>query len=110
MGCGMLPEQCVAARAMALVDQAELAREAGVRKQVIVDFENGRTLPRDETIQLIQACLESLGIRFEARPDGSVGVFLTSEGRQARRERVAARRHGREGSGQVGPAAPSDGS
>jgi DNA-binding XRE family transcriptional regulator len=46
---------------MALVDQAELAREAGVRKQVIVDFENGRTLPRDETIQLIQACLESLG-------------------------------------------------
>ena len=53
-----------AARIRLEMDQAELAREAGLSQATVSDFELGKTRPHEVTRAAIQAALEARGITF----------------------------------------------
>lgn len=57
-------ETLKAARVRLGLDQAQLAKAAGLTRMTVSAFENGRTSPHDSTHQAIQEALESRGIVF----------------------------------------------
>lgn len=65
-----LPHIARAARVLAGLTQAELARRAGVHIGSLVSFENAGRDTRPELVAKIRAALESAGVLF--RPDGSI--------------------------------------
>ena len=70
----LLPEHVEGARGMLKMSQADLARASGVSESTIRFFEGGRTVPKDETLLLIQTALEQRGIVFVN--GGTPGVIL----------------------------------
>jgi DNA-binding XRE family transcriptional regulator len=64
--------QCAAARALARVPQLALADRAGVNLRTLIDFENDRRRPREETKVAIARALEASGVVFI----GKEGVAL----------------------------------
>jgi predicted transcriptional regulator len=58
------PAQCRAGRALVELDQAHLARQANVSRNVIVDFEKGRRTPTTNNLAAIRAALEAAGVEF----------------------------------------------
>lgn len=71
--------QCAAARSLARVKQADLAIKAGVNLRTIIDFENDRRTPKDETKRAIADALERVGV-----------VLISPEGVALRPPRPAA--------------------
>jgi DNA-binding XRE family transcriptional regulator len=53
-----------AARVQLEMDQAQLAQAAGLSRNTIIEFENGKTAPHESTKHAIQAALEARGIVF----------------------------------------------
>lgn len=56
--------------------QDELAERVGVLKRVILDFEKGRSLPHQETIDKIYTIFVGAGITF-TRSSGKIGVSIS---------------------------------
>ncbi len=57
--------------------QDELAGRVGVQRRVILDFESGRRLPHESTIEALHRVLSESGITFTHTADGSVGVYMS---------------------------------
>ena len=53
-----------AARVRVGLDQAQLAKAAGLARETVSAFENGKVPPHDSTQEAIQAALEARGIVF----------------------------------------------
>ena len=53
-----------AARVRLEMDQADLAKAAGLTQTTVSDFELGKTRPHESTRAMIQSALESRGIVF----------------------------------------------
>lgn len=56
--------------------QDELAERVGVLKRVILDFEKGKRLPHQETIDRIYTVFVEAGISF-TRSSGRLGVSIS---------------------------------
>ena len=56
--------------------QEELADQADVAKQTLVDFENGTRAPYRRTLAVIAGALEAAGIEFIDENGGGPGVRL----------------------------------
>ncbi|MCW2286813.1 transcriptional regulator with XRE-family HTH domain [Rhodoblastus acidophilus] len=71
------PAQSRAARALVELDQAALAEQANVSRNVIVDFEKGRRTPTASNLAAIQSALEAQGVVFIESENGrGAGVCL----------------------------------
>jgi transcriptional regulator with XRE-family HTH domain len=70
------PDQCRAARALIGWSQAQLAAASKVAKATIANFELGKRLPYDRTLDDLVAALEGAGIRFIAENGDGPGVRL----------------------------------
>lgn len=73
-------EQIRAARALARIDQIELARQCGLSVETIKRLERIRG-PIDANIRTLRAINDAfrrMGIAFEMRGEGATGVWLTS--------------------------------
>jgi transcriptional regulator with XRE-family HTH domain len=68
------PAQCRAARGLLGVTQEQLAREAGLSKRTIIEFENGSRGSLASTIEKLQRALESLGVEFIGGDGPAAGV------------------------------------
>lgn len=68
--------QCRAARALAELTRANLARTARTDENVVERFERKLHKPDDETVAAIQQALEAAGVVFIAENGGGVGVRL----------------------------------
>jgi DNA-binding XRE family transcriptional regulator len=66
--------QCRAARALVDMDQAVLAKTAQVTRNVIINFEKGRSTPNRNNLAAIRRALEDAGVEFIN--GGSPGVRL----------------------------------
>ncbi|PSM30603.1 transcriptional regulator [Haliangium sp. UPWRP_2] len=53
-----------AARVRVGLDQAQLARAAGLARETVSTFENGKVPPHESTREAIQSALEARGIVF----------------------------------------------
>lgn len=78
------PEQCLAARALARVDQISLAQKAGLQRDLVEKFEIGRQVPDTESIAALRRALEELGVEFISENGGGLGVRLKLDQRQSR--------------------------
>lgn len=58
------------------MDQAVLAANAGVSRNVIVDFEKGRRTPTKNNLAAIRLALEAGGVEFIAENGGGPGVRI----------------------------------
>ena len=58
------PAQLRAARAWLNWSQAELAKAAGVAKEVVNRYEQGYSVPHAKSVEKVQGALEAAGIRF----------------------------------------------
>ncbi len=58
--------------------QIELAHRSGVAARTLADFEAGRRVPRNGTIDRIVAAFADAGLEFIDRADG-IGLFLSHE-------------------------------
>lgn len=67
---------CRAARSLAGMTQAELARNANVAKQTIVNFESGARRPYPNNLEAIRRAFERVGIEFITEGGAGVGVRL----------------------------------
>lgn len=65
---------CKAARALAGMTQADLARAANVAKQTVADFERGARTPFPNNLAAIQRALERAGVAFIAGAEDGPGV------------------------------------
>lgn len=72
----MTPSQCRAARAMLNLEQVEVAKQAGIARATLIDFEKGVRIPRVATLAAIQAALEAAGAVFLAENGNGPGVAL----------------------------------
>lgn len=72
-------EQIRAARALARVEQTELARSSGLSLETIKRLERlrGPVVASVRTLSAIVSAFAAIGIQFDATEDGSVGVFRT---------------------------------
>ena len=70
------PEQCRAARGLVDMDQATLANAASVSRNVIIDFEKGRSNPNRNNLVAIARVLEEAGVAFISANGGGPGVRL----------------------------------
>lgn len=68
--------QCRAARALAELTRANLARMAGADEQVVEQFERKLHKPDAKITAAIQRALEAAGVVFIAENGGGVGVRL----------------------------------
>ena len=69
--------KCRGARAMLGVSQTELAQQANVSRQTIVDFERGARTPYANNLLAIRAALETAGVEFIEENGGGAGVRLS---------------------------------
>lgn len=69
--------QCRGARAMLGVSQTELAQQANVSRQTIVDFERGARTPYANNLLAIRTALETAGVEFIEENGGGAGVRLS---------------------------------
>lgn len=79
----ILPEQCRAARAILGFSQDQLAEASKVAKATIANFELGKRMPYERTLQDIREALEAAGVVFldnGAHREGGPGVRLASRG------------------------------
>ena len=72
----MSPDQCRAARALLNLEQSEVAKNAGIARATLIDFEKGQRLPRSATVTAIRAALEAAGVQFIEENGGGAGVRL----------------------------------
>ena len=70
------PEQCRAARGLVDMDQATLAKAASVSRNVIIDFEKGRSNPNRNNLAAIIRVLEDAGAEFIPENGGGAGVRM----------------------------------
>ena len=70
-------EQIRAARALARIEQTDLAQRCGLSLETIKRLERirGPAIANVSTLNAITRAFEALGIHFDARQDGAVGVF-----------------------------------
>ena len=69
------PGQCRAARALIGWSQDDLARESGVTKKSIADFERGAVAkPQPRTMRDLRAAFEGAGLEFIFPNGGGAGV------------------------------------
>jgi len=59
--------------------QATLARAAAVSRNVVIDFEKGRTNPIRNSLAAIQRVLEEAGVEFIPENGGGAGVRLRNK-------------------------------
>ncbi len=76
------PVQCRAARTLIGIDQAELAKEAGVNERTITDFERGERSPHKATLKAIADALERRGVGIIQENGGGIGVRVKEAGRE----------------------------
>jgi transcriptional regulator with XRE-family HTH domain len=77
--CKVMPitaAQCRAARALIGWSQEQLAAASKVAKATIANFELGKRLPYDRTLDDLVAALEGAGVRFIAENGDGPGVRL----------------------------------
>ena len=70
------PAVCKAARALAGLNQSELATAAKVGESTIHNFEVGRSVPNAKNMADIIAALEKAGVEFIEENGGGPGVRL----------------------------------
>lgn len=68
--------QCHAARALIDINREQLAKESGLSKELITNFERKIIRPKDSQIQQLQDALEDLGAIFLADGEHGFGVRL----------------------------------
>ncbi|SEF12279.1 hypothetical protein SAMN05444161_8730 [Rhizobiales bacterium GAS191] len=56
--------QCRAARGLIEMSQLDLARAAIVTTSVVIDFENGASIPQRANLDAMQRALEAAGVEF----------------------------------------------
>lgn len=79
------PAQCRAARAWIGWTQDELARQAGLARKTIADFERGRRTLLYRSQETITAALERAGVEFLWGDDvAGEGVTVRESGREGR--------------------------
>ena len=61
------------------MDQATLAKAASVSRNVIIDFEKGRSNPNRNNLAAIQHVLEEAGAEFIPENGGGAGVRMRKE-------------------------------
>lgn len=71
--------QCRGARAMLGISQTELAQQASVSRQTVVDFERGARTPYTNNLAAIRSALEAAGVEFIPENGGGAGVRLRKE-------------------------------
>ncbi|MER8689380.1 helix-turn-helix transcriptional regulator [Mesorhizobium sp. M1136] len=72
----MTPEQCRAARGLANISQADLAKAATVGLSTVRNFEAGRSIPVANNLTAMVQAMERLGVVFIAENGGGAGVRL----------------------------------
>lgn len=72
----LVPEQCRAARALLNWSQDRLATASGVSKPTIANFETGKRMPYERTLDDLREALEAAGIEFIPENGGGAGVRL----------------------------------
>src|SRR4051794_39645965 len=77
---GLTPEQTRAARGLVGWSQTDLAEAAGVARGTLADFEAGKRIPYDRTLQDIRSALESAGVMFVEENGNGPGVRLKKAG------------------------------
>ena len=81
----MTPAQSRAARALLEMNQAALARNAGLGLSTIVDFEKERRQISEDAILAIEAAFERANITFIEENGGGEGVRLRKPRRLSKR-------------------------
>lgn len=76
----MSPDQCRAARGLLDWTQCHLARQAGVSRSTVRDFESRRHALHPASEVRIIGAFERAGVRFIAPGEGGPGVRLASPG------------------------------
>ncbi|MFQ5938580.1 MAG: helix-turn-helix domain-containing protein [Alphaproteobacteria bacterium] len=71
---------CKAARALAGMTQADLAKAANVAKQTVADFERGARTPFPNNLAAIRRALESAGVVFIISAGENPGVCWRGPG------------------------------
>jgi transcriptional regulator with XRE-family HTH domain len=77
--------QCRAARALISWSQGDLAERANVSEKAIWDFEAGKRVPREQTIEKLSAALEKAGVEFIPENGRGPGVRLAKRKGKAKR-------------------------
>ena len=76
-------QQIRAARAMAGLTQAELAKLAGISTTGMNNIERGQADAKGSTLRAIQAALDAAGIEFLAEDNGGPGVRIRKNAKGA---------------------------
>lgn len=70
------PEQSRAGRALLNWSQEKLSEQAGVARGTLADFETGKRVPYDRTLDDIRRALEAAGVIFVEENSDGPGVRL----------------------------------
>lgn len=82
LGPSISPAQVRAARAWLRWNQDVLAKKAGVSKDTLNRFEQGKSVPYSETLDLIRKALESAGIGFRFKNMVGIGIEMLPSDRK----------------------------
>ena len=74
-----------AGRALLGWSQDDLARRAGVQRQVVSTYEAGTRTPHPANLDRLVAALREAGVKESTRKDGSAGVIASAEALRAAR-------------------------
>jgi transcriptional regulator with XRE-family HTH domain len=80
----LTPALCKAARALAGLNQRELAARAGVGAQTLADFERGAREPLTSNLEKLRSALEKAGVQFIDEDGGGAGVRLAKPAKRKR--------------------------
>jgi len=70
------PGQCRAARGFLGLSQDALGTAAGISGMTIQSFERGQRVPHQNNLLALRTVLESKGVQFLAKEDGTDGLIL----------------------------------